>query len=108
MTLKEKLDNLKKEIENKIIKGDFETIRAGADSTAGFIGSIEVYVDGIYFKCFISGKRNSLCITEGIDLDLRGAENLKNLSDAWNDNINRDAEIKFLEEKIKQLKNNLL
>lgn len=106
MTLKQKLESLRKEIENKIIRGEFTTKEADVDPAPSYIGRIKIDVDGLNFEMSISNGKGFVCLTEReIELHLSGVENLKELYKAWEKNLNRDEQIELLYSKIRKLEN---
>lgn len=66
-TLNERVSDLQKEIENRIINGDFDLVRIDEDDNRsdGYYNTINILIDGIGFRFSVSEKKTYLCQHEG-------------------------------------------
>lgn len=60
-TIKEKLDSIKKEIREKIIRGDFEVKEILPANTPGYTAEMVISIGGIDFN-FTVAKDNYICV----------------------------------------------
>lgn len=66
-TLKERVLELKKEIENRIINGDFEVVEIEEDSRGGgYFNTININVAGMEFRFSVSETKTFLSQHEGV------------------------------------------
>lgn len=59
-TLKERVSELQKEIEKRIINGDFEVVKVGKDRSHGFFNIIYISIYGIDFSFSVSEDKTYL------------------------------------------------
>ena len=64
-TLKERVSELQKEIEARIINGDFEVLQVAENRSPGYFNAIHISIDGIYFRFSVSEKKTYLSQHDG-------------------------------------------
>ena len=65
-TLKERVSELKNEIENRIINGDFEVVKVEDYRSSGYLNTIRISIDGMGFRFSVSETKTFLCQHEGL------------------------------------------
>lgn len=100
-TLKERVIELKNEIRQRIIDGDFELNGIEDDASYGYLNSINISIDGLNFKFSISKDKTYLSQHKGpVIIDWNGYEigDLKHLYGPI-----EDQELQYKKEQIKKL-----
>lgn len=64
-TLEERITHLQKEIETRIINGDFEVLQVAENKSPGYFNAIHISIDGIYFRFSVSEKKTYLSQHDG-------------------------------------------
>lgn len=98
-TLKERVSELQKEIENRIINGDFEVVKIEDDQGDGYYNTINISIEGVGFRFSVNKCKTYLSQHHGpVIIDCHGYEigDLKHLYEP--------IEAMQLEYKQKQLK----
>lgn len=60
-TLKERVSELKNEIENRIINGDFEVVGIEDNRSSGYFNTISISIDGMEFRFSVNETKTFLC-----------------------------------------------
>ena len=108
-TLKQRVSELQKEIENRIINGDFEVVKIIEDyQSFGYYNQIKISIDGIGFGFSVSDTKTYLCQHDGpVEISWNGYEigDLKHLYEPLEaqELESKKAQLKKLEDEIRTL-----
>ena len=98
-TVKERVSELKNEIETRIINGDFEVVKIEENRSSGYFNIINISIDGVDFRFSVSETKTYLCLHNApVEIKWNGYEigELKHLYEPL--------EAQELESKEKQIK----
>lgn len=107
-TLKERVSELKNEIENRIINGDFEVAEIEENKSSGYFNDISISIDGMDFRFSVSETKTFLCQHDGqVKIRWTGYEigDLKHLYEPIQaiDLESKEKQIKRLQDEIRAL-----